>query len=105
AMVALAVPGEQSARSTLVRVTDLGVTAKASRLGSLVWVTSLATGKPVGGATVSLRTPEKGEVFAAKTDGQGTAEIPSDKFDPFGDGKDPNRAKPPAFLFVRAGDD
>ena len=105
ALVALAVPGESGARQTLVRVTDLGVTAKASRLGSLVWVTSLATGKPVAGATVSLRTPDKGEVVAVKTDDQGTAEIPADKLDPFGDGKDRKRAKPPAFLFVRSGDD
>jgi uncharacterized protein YfaS (alpha-2-macroglobulin family) len=104
ALVAFGVPGE-AARSTMVRVTDLGVTAKASRLGSLVWVTSLATGKPVTGATVSLRTPEKGEVLALKTDDQGMAEIPADRFDPFGDTKENGPAKPPAFLFVRSGDD
>ena len=40
------------------------------------------------GRDVSLRTPEKGEVFAATTDDQGAAEIPADKLDPFGDGKD-----------------
>jgi uncharacterized protein YfaS (alpha-2-macroglobulin family) len=105
ALVALGVPGESDMRQTMIRVTDLGVTAKASRLGSLVWVTSLATGKPIVGATVSLRTPEKGEVLALKTDDQGTVQIPSDRFDPFGDGKDNGRAKPPAFLFVRSGDD
>jgi uncharacterized protein YfaS (alpha-2-macroglobulin family) len=107
AFVVARVPGEGRLRQQVVRVTDLGVTAKASRTGSLVWVTSLATGKPVAGATVSLRTPEKGEVYASRTDDQGMTEIPADRLDPFGEGKekDSPRVKPPVFLFVHAGDD
>jgi hypothetical protein len=105
AVVAAQVPGESFKRA-LVRVTDLGITAKASRAGSLVWVTSLATGKPAAGAAVSLRSPTRGEVFSTRTDDQGLAEIPADRFDPFGDGKDPLKpAGRPAFLFVRSGDD
>ncbi|PIE19565.1 MAG: hypothetical protein CSA65_01960 [Proteobacteria bacterium] len=58
----------------IVRVTDLGVTAKYSPFGSLVWVTSLATGKPVAGAKVSIWQPgDKGPRWSGKTDKGGLA--------------------------------
>jgi hypothetical protein len=40
---------------TAALVTNLGVHFKKGRENSLVWVTALDTGKPVGGASVSLR--------------------------------------------------
>ncbi len=45
-----------TADGALVTVTDLAITAKLESTGSLVWVTSLRTGKPVAGATVKVLT-------------------------------------------------
>lgn len=104
ALVAVDVPGG-STRQRIVRVTDLGVSAKASRQGSLVWITSLATGKPVPSAAVSVRTPKDGELFAGRTDDSGLCEIPGDRFDPFGDQKGQAKNSRGAFLYVRSGDD
>ena len=51
ALVVLTPPGAQSTNNgrteAFVTVTDLGVTAKMSPFGSLVWVTQLSSGKPV----------------------------------------------------------
>jgi alpha-2-macroglobulin len=104
ALVLLDVPGENNTRSRLVSVTDLGVSAKVSHYGTVVWVTSLATGKPVDGATVSLRNAKKGELFRVTTDPDGTAILPPDKFDPTGNERGKGRTEDPV-LFVRAGDD
>jgi hypothetical protein len=105
ALVAYEVPGE-GMKQSLVRVTDLGITIKASRYGSLVWVTSLATGKPVQNANVSVRTPDKGEIVALRTDDRGMVMIPADRYNPFGDPKKQGNAPtPPAFVFASAGDD
>jgi alpha-2-macroglobulin len=95
---------------SLVNVTDLGVTAKMSPFGSLVWVTQLSTGKPVTNATVAIRTAKGGEVFQGTTDPQGLVLVPSDKFDPLAptrsddpDGDD--RVRSDAVIVVRSGDD
>ena len=63
-------------------VTDLGVTAKMSPFGSLVWVTQLSSGKPVNGASVAIRTVKGGDVFQGKTDAQGLLLVPMESFDP-----------------------
>ncbi|MGH7283827.1 MAG: Ig-like domain-containing protein, partial [Polyangiaceae bacterium] len=51
----------------VVSVTDLAISAKMSRFGSLVWVTRLSDGKPVAGAHVGIRAGDGAEVFAAAT--------------------------------------
>lgn len=96
------VPGEGAAQRRLVSVTDLGVTAKASRWGTLVWVTHLSTGKPVADATVSVRTSEKGELWKAKTDAEGVILVPPSAA-PLYDEK--TNKLLPAVLVVRSGDD
>ncbi len=57
-------------QSTL-NVTDLGITARISRLGSLVWVTHLATGAPAAQATVSVHDKKGDIVCAGQTDERG----------------------------------
>lgn len=66
----------------LVTVTDLGVTAKMSPFGGLVWVTQLSSGKPVSGANVAIRTVKNGEVFQGTSDAQGLVVVPIERFDP-----------------------
>ena len=69
-------------RQQLVSLTDLGVTAKMSKFGSLVWVTSLATGRPVPSAQVSVGLAKRDDAKTFITDDQGLAAIPSEVFDP-----------------------
>jgi alpha-2-macroglobulin len=114
ALLVLSAPGLGSDTSQnvakLVNVTDLGVTAKMSPFGGLVWVTQLSTGKPVAGARVAIRTAKGGDVFAATSDKDGLAIVPADKFDPVAKEKDAHddddaRVRNDAVLVVRAGDD
>lgn len=122
ALLVLSPPGSVSGGSgrseAFVTVTDLGVTAKLSPFGGLVWVTQLSTGKPVAGASVSVRTAKGGEVFGATTDAQGVALVPLEKFDPVlkqraqrsddGDEEssgDQDTIRKDAAIIVRAGDD
>jgi uncharacterized protein YfaS (alpha-2-macroglobulin family) len=60
----------------LVNVTDLGVLIKEGPASGIVWVTSLATGKPVGGAKVIVYNPQGKQVWVAKTDASGLAKLP-----------------------------
>lgn len=82
----------------VVQVTNLGITAKVSQEGSLVWVTKLGTGEPVANASVEIRRPDSTSgVF--RTDKDGIATIPQDKFRPrFG-------AREDAVIFVRDQED
>ena len=67
---------------SIVQVTDLAISAKVSKRGSLVWVTRLSTGAPVAGATVSIRRPDgpPGPVFT--TDSGGLVRVPATSFVP-----------------------
>src|SRR5690606_25221839 len=65
----------------LLQVTDLGLTAKLSKVGSLVWVTRLSTGASVPGATVEVWDGSK-VVHSYTTDEQGFVTIPKADFDP-----------------------
>ncbi|WP_394849434.1 Ig-like domain-containing protein [Pendulispora brunnea] len=69
-------------RLHVLSVTDLGITAKMSRFGSLAWVTRLSDGKAVPGAIVSVRGRNGAEIFATKTDAGGVAVIPSERYSP-----------------------
>jgi uncharacterized protein YfaS (alpha-2-macroglobulin family) len=69
----------------VLSVTDLGVSAKWSPHGGLVWVTRLSTGKPVAGASVSLvrvegsvkASPALNDSDDVHTDAEGVAKIPA----------------------------
>lgn len=66
----------------VVQVTDLGISAKLSRDGSLVWVTKLSTGEPVRGAEVEIRTWNGSTVGPFVTDHEGIANVPATSFEP-----------------------
>jgi alpha-2-macroglobulin len=68
----------------IASATDLGITAKMSRFGSLVWVTHLSDGRPVPGATVAVVDGEK-TLYEAQADADGLAMIPSAHYAPVGD--------------------
>jgi alpha-2-macroglobulin len=98
--------GDYGSSESFVTVTDLGVTAKMSHSGGLVWVTRLSTGAPVAGATVAVRTTKEGEVFAATTGADGLAVVPADRFDPLAKGDGPeDSVRDDAAIVVRSGDD
>jgi uncharacterized protein YfaS (alpha-2-macroglobulin family) len=99
-------PGTPRAReassSRIVQVTDLAISAKVSHEGTLVWVTRLSTGTPVGGASVEVkRSPREGGASSGtfQTDGEGFVTISKDRFVPLDEGVDS------ATIFVRTGDD
>lgn len=54
-------------------VTDMAVHFKKGRDNSLVWVTSLSTGKPVAGAEVAIADCNGSLLWEGKTDAQGRA--------------------------------
>ena len=60
----------------LANVTDLGVLIKTGTSSGVVWVTSLATGAPIGGATVTVYTPQGKQVHAGVTTADGLVKIP-----------------------------
>ena len=60
----------------LANVTDLGVLVKVGPASGLVWVTSFATGAPVGGAAVTVYTPSGKAVYAGTTTADGLLTIP-----------------------------
>ncbi|MEZ4227395.1 MAG: MG2 domain-containing protein [Polyangiaceae bacterium] len=65
----------------LVQVTDLAMTAKISRHGSVVWVTQLSSGKPVPGAKVEVHRAGLA-ALSATTDADGIARIAAKDFAP-----------------------
>jgi len=86
ALLAIGTPSETGPqRAQVVSVTDLGVSAKMSKFGSLVWVTSLATGKPVAGAQVTIAHAASSETHAFVTDDRGIALVPPDAFEAVSD--------------------
>ena len=89
-------------RLHVLSVTDLGITAKMSRFGSIAWVTRLSDGKAVPGAVVSVRGRDGAEIFATKTDAGGVAVIPKERYSPvLAEG----RIDEGAIVVVRLGDD
>ncbi|HUS65680.1 MAG TPA: MG2 domain-containing protein [Kofleriaceae bacterium] len=63
-------------RRVLANVTDLGVLLKAGPASGLIWVTSIATGKPVGGASVQVYAPTGKQVWSGTTDKDGLVSLP-----------------------------
>lgn len=60
----------------VIEVTDVAISAKLSRQGSLVWVTRLSDGAPLGNATVELYEKKKSKK-SYTTDARGIATIPA----------------------------
>jgi alpha-2-macroglobulin len=68
---------EVTTRSTLVQVTNLGLSVKDSPQNTLVFVTRLDTAAPVAGAKVSIRNAENQVIWTGTTDEKGIAVAPS----------------------------
>jgi uncharacterized protein YfaS (alpha-2-macroglobulin family) len=85
----------------LLNVSDLGITAKLSRFGSLVWITERRTNQPVSGATLELFVPGKA-AHSYTSDADGLLRIPSADFAPDLERDTPERS---AILVARRGDD
>jgi hypothetical protein len=60
----------------LVNFTDIGVVSKLSPTRGLVWATKLSTGKPLPGATVSVRDGSGKQTWTGTTDQSGIAILP-----------------------------
>ncbi len=73
--------GYESRDQRLLQVTDLGLTAKLSKAGTLVWVTRLSTGASLTGATVEV-WDAGAMTHSYTTDDQGFAFIPKTDFEP-----------------------
>jgi hypothetical protein len=102
ALVGLAIPGMgESPQTAMLGVTDLALSARMSRYGSLIWVTRLSTGAPVAGAAVAVRTPKR-EVYATTTDPQGLATVPEAAMKPIAEGGAVDRT---TWVVARTGDD
>jgi uncharacterized protein YfaS (alpha-2-macroglobulin family) len=102
ALLATAMPGSmQSPDSHVVSITDLAISARVSRYGTLVWVTRLSTGAPVADATVTIEALGKAPLFSGTTNADGVLTIPADQWSPMKDGALDSRA----VIFARSGDD
>ena len=63
--------------ATVVQVTNLGITVKDSPQNTLVFVTRLDTGVPVGGADVSIIRSDNSVAWSGRTDADGVALAPA----------------------------
>ncbi|MBU0514120.1 MAG: hypothetical protein KJ621_05045, partial [Proteobacteria bacterium] len=59
-----------------VQVTDIGLTVKWGRMGTLIWTTSLSRGTPLGGVSVEIRNRLNQVVWQGVTDPSGLATAP-----------------------------
>ncbi len=85
----------------VLNLSDLGISAKLSRFGSLVWVTDRNTNLPIPGAGVELAVPGR-PTRPYTTDSDGLAQIPAADFAPNLDSDSPEAR---AILVVRRGQD
>lgn len=83
-------------------VTDLALSARLSRFGSIVFVTRLSDGKPVANAVVAARDGSGREVASAKTDASGLASFAPTAMHVV---DDQGSIDENLVLFARAGDD
>jgi len=70
-----------STQQSIAQITDLAVSAKVARAGTVVWVTHLSDAKPVSGASVRIRRPGQPAV-SATTDADGFAKFSGAEFTP-----------------------
>ncbi len=73
----LALPADQADRSSIVQVTNLGITVKDSPQSTLVFVTRLDNGDAVPGATVSIVNTQNRQVWRGTTGADGVAMAPA----------------------------
>lgn len=88
-------------REKLAKVSDIGITAKLSRAGSLLWLTRLSSAAPIVGADVELARPD-GQRRRYRSDADGLVTVPPTDFAPNLDWNSPDRK---AVVFASLGDD
>jgi uncharacterized protein YfaS (alpha-2-macroglobulin family) len=71
------VAGDAANRSTIVQVTNLGISVKDSPQSTLVFVTRLDTGAPVDAAQVTIVNTENRQVWRGTTGSDGVAMAPA----------------------------
>ena len=81
-------------RSSLVQVTNLGISVKDSPLNTLVWVTRLDNAAPVPGARVSIIKPDGQAMWTGTTGPDGVAVAPETRL------RDPRKWYEFAFLVM-----
>ncbi|MDH4196411.1 MAG: MG2 domain-containing protein [Candidatus Aminicenantes bacterium] len=86
-----------------LQVTSLGLSAKFSPDGNLIWVTELRTGQPVAGATVEVRSDKNTVLWRGRTDEAGRAQTPG--WRKFGLRAEDEWSKPRQWIFARRGPD
>ena len=72
-----AVPADEARKSTVVQVTNLGISVKDSPQSTLVFVTRLDNGEPVADATVSIINTQNTQVWRGTTGQDGVAMAPA----------------------------
>ncbi|HEY4182337.1 MAG TPA: MG2 domain-containing protein [Kofleriaceae bacterium] len=60
----------------LANVTDMGVMIKAGTSSGLVWVTSLSSGQPIGGAKVTVYNSNGKQVYTDTSNADGIVKVP-----------------------------
>ncbi len=85
----------------IINVSDLGIAAKLSRFGSLVWITDRSSNASVVGAEVALYVPGRPE-RKYTTDSDGLAHIPAADYAPNLEAREPEAR---AMLVARRGND
>ncbi|HRI70860.1 MAG TPA: MG2 domain-containing protein, partial [Polyangium sp.] len=77
-------PGSDHARgmgsTAIAKVTDLAISGKLSRHGSLLWISRLSNAEPITGAEVSIERPGNPPVGPFRTDASGFVTIPENVF-------------------------
>lgn len=63
-------------RRAIVQITDIGITAKYSRLNNLIYLTSLKDGTPISGAFLEIRDYNGQVKWSGQSDEKGFAETP-----------------------------
>lgn len=72
---------EMTEENAIAQITDLAITAKVSKAGTLVWVTHLADASVVAGAKVEIRRPGE-KTIETTTDAEGFATFDKGDFVP-----------------------
>lgn len=79
-------PGSDHARvmgsTAVAKVTDLAITGKISRRGSLLWISRLSNGEPLSGADVTIERPGNAPIGPFRSDASGFVTLPANVFTP-----------------------
>ena len=93
----------QRYRRVFIQATEMGITAKFSSENNLIWLTSLKTAAPIGGAQVEIRDDFNKVFWRGTTDSEGLVRTPGWKS--LGIKAKRGGEKPRQWVLVRRGED